>query len=116
MIGHSTILRPDSTTVSGASVSQSATRMDSTTVLGPQRSTRMDSTIVFRKQLSTHMDSTAVYMLKYFTRSDIYYTGARFASDSSNVVSDEHRFTVDRTIVSEAPIGSRRRMPRYRVL
>jgi hypothetical protein len=77
---------------------------------------RPDSTVVPEIGYSDLMDSTVVYAPIYIARADTYHTDARLFSDSSNVLSDEHRLTVDRTIVSEAPVGPQRRMPRYRIL
>jgi hypothetical protein len=77
---------------------------------------RQDSTIVPEIGYANRMDSAVAYKLIYLTRADTYHTDARLVSDSSNVISDKHRLTVDRTIVSEAPVGSQRRMPRYRIL
>ena len=77
---------------------------------------RPDSTIVPEPQYANHVDSAVVYAAIYTARADTYHTDVRLLSDSSNVLSDKHRLTVDRTIVSEAPVGSQRRMPRYRIL
>jgi hypothetical protein len=93
-----TILRPDSTIVPDLTI------------------LRQDSTVVPKIGYSNLMDSTVVYAPIYIARADTYHTDVRLFSDSSNVLSDEHRLTVDRTIVSEAPVGPQRRMPRYRIL
>jgi len=77
---------------------------------------RPDSTVVPEVGYSNLMDYTVVHTPIYTARSDTYHTDVRLFSDSSNVLSDEHRLTVDRTIVSEDPVGSQRRMPRYRIL
>jgi hypothetical protein len=77
---------------------------------------RPDSTVVPEIGYSNLMDSTDVYAPIYIARADTYHTDIRLLSDSSNVLSDEHRLTADRTIVSEAPVGPQRRMPRYRIL
>jgi hypothetical protein len=77
---------------------------------------RPDSTVVPEIGYSNLMDSTDVHTPIYAARADTYHTDARLFSDSSNVLSDEHRLTADRTIVSEAFVGPQRRMPRYRIL
>jgi hypothetical protein len=77
---------------------------------------RPDSTVVPEIGYSDLMDSTDVYTPIYIARADTYHTDVRFLSDSSNVLSDAHRLTADRTIVSEAFVGPQRRMPRYRIL
>jgi hypothetical protein len=77
---------------------------------------RPDSTIVPEPQYANRVDSVVVYTPIYIAHADTYHTDVRLFSDSSNVLSDEHRLTADRTIVSEVPVGSQRRMPRYRIL
>jgi hypothetical protein len=77
---------------------------------------RPDSTIVPESRYANRMDSATVYTSIRLTRADIYHTDVRLVADSSSVSSTEHRLTADRTIVSEAPVGPQRRMPRYRIL
>jgi hypothetical protein len=97
-------------------VANTILRPDSTIVPEPQYTNRVDSTIVPELQYANRLDSMIVYTPIYTARADTYHTDVRFLSDSSNVLSDAHRLTADRTIVSEAFVGPQRRMPRYRIL